>query len=396
MIGFASIFFVSLITIFFAYKNPKASSIILFALFVRIFILLLGEYFIELPDSTRDSKSFEYGAWKIAEKGFYNLLNYYPGPSSSFIEWLIAIPYSIFGRSVLMAKSISLFFGVANVFLGWKIANQLWGSKVAIRIGWLIAIFPSLILYSSLIMRESYICFFHLVAIYGVISWAQNKNFKSIFIAITGFTLAAFFHGASFIGVLIFLLIISLDNIKIFLKSLKKFKINLFNVLLLVIILIFIFFFINNKISLPYLNNFEFLTNTLIIMDKTNISVSGNASYPEWTIINNPIEFIYKVPLRSLYFLFSPFPWDVKKFAHLIGIIDSLLYLYLTILILKNFKFIWKDKRLRIILIILLCFIAVFAIGVGNFGTGIRHRSKFAIIFILLAGPMLKKLNKNN
>ena len=55
-----------------------------------------------------------------------------------------------------------------------------------------------------------------------------------------------------------------------------------------------------------------------------------------------------------------------------------------------------ERSKLKIILIILLCFIAVFAIGVGNFGTGIRHRSKFVIIFILLAGPMLKKINKNN
>ena len=34
----------------------------------------------------------------------------------------------------------------------------------------------------------------------------------------------------------------------------------------------------------------------------------------------------------------------------------------------------------------------VHGIGVGNFGTGIRHRSKFAVIFILLAAPLLKKI----
>ena len=323
--------------------------------------------------------------------GFYNLLNYYTGPSSSFIEWLIAIPYSLFGRNVIMAKSISLFFGVGSVILGWKIANQLWGPKVAKTVGWLIAIFPSLILYSSLIMRESYICFFHLVSIYGVINWVQNKNFKSIFLSIIGFTVAGFFHGASFIGVIVFLLIVGLDNIKIFLKSFKKLKINFSNITICILFFSFFILFTDNKISVPYLNNFEFLTNTQTILDKTNISVSGKASYPEWTIINNPIELIYKTPVRSFYFLFSPFPWDVKKFVHLIGLIDSLLYLYLSILILKNSKVIWKDQRLKIILIILLCFIAVFAIGVGNFGTGIRHRSKFVIIFILLAGPMLKK-----
>ena len=60
--------------------------------------------------------------------------------------------------------------------------------------------------------------------------------------------------------------------------------------------------------------------------------------------------------------------------------------------IIHKIKNIWKDPALRIILIILLAYIFVFGMGVGNFGTGIRHRSKFVIMFILLAGPLLKKL----
>jgi hypothetical protein len=31
-------------------------------------------------------------------------------------------------------------------------------------------------------------------------------------------------------------------------------------------------------------------------------------------------------------------------------------------------------------------------VGVGNFGTGIRHRSKFVIELILLAAPLIPKL----
>jgi len=43
-------------------------------------------------------------------------------------------------------------------------------------------------------------------------------------------------------------------------------------------------------------------------------------------------------------------------------------------------------------LILLLSYLFVFGIGVGNFGTGIRHRSKFVVMFILLAAPLLKKI----
>ena len=76
---------------------------------------------------------------------------------------------------------------------------------------------------------------------------------------------------------------------------------------------------------------------------------------------------------------------------HLIGMFDAILYMYLVFLIIFNIKFILKDPALRIILIILLSYILVFAVGVGNFGTSIRHRSKFVVFFILLAAQGLNK-----
>jgi hypothetical protein len=121
------------------------------------------------------------------------------------------------------------------------------------------------------------------------------------------------------------------------------------------------------------------------------VSTRGNASWPKFTVINSPSEFLYKGPLRSLYVIFSPFPWEIKQKRHLFGLLDSTIYLYLSFLILRNIKMIWADPALRIILILLLSYIYIFGIGVGNFGTGIRHRSKFAVMFILLAAPLLKK-----
>ncbi len=58
----------------------------------------------------------------------------------------------------------------------------------------------------------------------------------------------------------------------------------------------------------------------------------------------------------------------------------------------KNLKTIWNDPSLRLILIILLAYIIVFSVAVGNFGTSIRHRSKFTSVFLLLAAPFVKSL----
>jgi hypothetical protein len=118
----------------------------------------------------------------------------------------------------------------------------------------------------------------------------------------------------------------------------------------------------------------------------------GSASYNEFFKVSSTEEFIYKIPLKVVYFLFSPFPWDVKKFTHIIAMFDGFLYMLLVYLILKNLKTILKDPFLRIILIILICYFVMFAIGVSNFGAGLRHRTKFVMLMVLLVSPFIPNI----
>ena len=116
---------------------------------------------------------------------------------------------------MLMAKSLGLFFGICSVFLGWKISKQLWNDRVANKIGWTIAIFPSLVLYSAIIMREVFLVFFLLLAIYGIVKWIKKNNFKSIFIALAGFIGATHFHGAMLVGALVFMFLVGIASFKV-------------------------------------------------------------------------------------------------------------------------------------------------------------------------------------
>jgi hypothetical protein len=154
--------------------------------------------------------------------------------------------------------------------------------------------------------------------------------------------------------------------------------------------------YFTNNIKVPYLGDFKSMTNIKNLSYKTKLNTHGDASWPKWTIISSTNELFYKIPVRITYFVFGPFPWDVKKFKHAIGLFDAFLYMYLVYLIVCNIRFILKDPALRIVLIILLSYIVVFAVGVGNFGTSIRHRSKFASLFILLAAQGLHKFKISN
>ena len=153
-----------------------------------------------------------------------------------------------------------------------------------------------------------------------------------------------------------------------------------------------IFIYLTNKIDVPYLGSFKSTTSIENLSYKTVLNTHGDASWPKWTVISTTSDLIYKIPIRAAYFVFGPFPWDINKNKHIIGMLDAFLYIYLAFLIISNFKFIWKDPALRIILLILLSYILVFAVGVGNFGTSIRHRSKFVVMFILLAAHGLHKI----
>ena len=152
------------------------------------------------------------------------------------------------------------------------------------------------------------------------------------------------------------------------------------------------------QLFVPYLGNLEYLIDIEVITNKSVVNVAGVAAYPEWTKAKNISELIYKIPIRGVYFVFAPFPWNVTQTRHIIGMLDGLLYMSLAFIILMNIKKIWSNFTLRIIFIILISYIAIFSIGVGNFGTGIRHRSKFAFIFIFLAAPFVRNftlLKKN-
>ena len=392
LVGYSAIAFVCLVTLIISVMWKDISKIIWAALSVRLIFLLVGHYFIHLPDSTNDALGFEAGAWMMAQNGFLNSLENFPGFNSFFYSWIISIPYSLFGRSILMMQSIGLLFGLGSVFLGWYVAKKLWDFDTSIKVGWILALFPSLVLYSVLPLREVYSSFFILLAISGIVGWVKNNSYTSIILAFIGFLGAFLFHGALIIGFIIFGTILLLNNSKVFLNSLKKLRLNQKSLVILIVTFVLLGAFYSNKINVQYIQSFEISSKMGTIKDTILVRLKGDASYSNWTQINSLTEISYKIPVRVAYFLFSPFPWDVSKPNHIIGLCDSLMYMALIYLIICNRKSIWQNPALRIIFIILLAYLIVYSIGVSNFGAGIRHRSKFVIGLILLAGPLIPKL----
>ena len=51
-----------------------------------------------------------------------------------------------------------------------------------------------------------------------------------------------------------------------------------------------------------------------------------------------------------------------------------------------------NDYTLRILVIIFVFYSIIFTLGVGNFGTGFRHRTKFLFLLMFIVAPYLPKI----
>ena len=393
LVGTLSLIFVTLIIFYFSRYYKSLATILYVALCVRLVTIFFGNFLVILPDSWGDATFFELRAWEYSQDGFFGVLSYFPSDKSSlYISWILAFFYSLTDRSVIMGQSLSLLFGMGSVLLGSRLAHKIWSEKISIKVGWILALYPTLVLYSCLILREAYVWFFLLVALYGVVCWSKGGGFKTIIITFIGFAGATFFHGGMFVGSFVFLIILTITSFIIILKRFTYLKISINSLVVLGFSIITIIFLLLNSDSIPKIGSLKNMAN----IDRLLIEISNRnvntAAFPVWTVPKTEFEFIYMSPIRIIYFMFSPFPWDINKTAHLFGLFDGMFHIMLFILFIKNFKSIWSDRTLRIILIILASYLIVYGLATGNFGTGLRHRTKFIIVSILMVAPWIPKL----
>lgn len=400
ILGVVGLGFVAIFTLFCSLRWPFLSKVLLVAFMLRSFFSVFNAYILPLPDSTADARTFERVAWEWSQGGFIHAVHQITGPDSYFISWIISVLYAATDRSLLMAQSVSMLFGMGTVLLGSLLAKELWGLGASIKAGWMLACFPTLILYSALVMREAYIWFFVLVAFSGVVLWAKRGNLRYIFLALSGFIGAAFFHGAMFVGAVFFMLYLGGHALKKLLFSLSRLRVHLFSLLLVGGVVVALFGYVASGISLPKIGSFQQAMSEeqiIRIVESRTLGSGGEggALYPEWTQPTSTAEVFTKAPVRMAYFLFSPFPWDVRNPAHLIGLFDGLLYVLLVFILWRNRRAIWANPAARAMLFIMLGYVLVFSFGVGNFGTGLRHRAKFVAGLIILAAPLLPMLRVN-
>lgn len=393
LLGFIGLTFGLLITTLLIFTYPNLRLLLFTAFFTRASAALVNIYIVTLPDGGADAIAFQNFAAGVANQGFIEAFREFPGYGTGWgYPWLVGLVYSITGESVLLMHAFSVLMGVGTVLYTYRLAKLCWDEEVALRSAWIVALFPTLIMYSALTLREVFVAFFVLLAFVNMARWLSGRAFSFLFYSFFGFFLAGFFHGGALVGALVFsilvFMIVAIENAKLILRG--RLRISL--VFQILSVCLFLTLYFKEILYIPYIGSFSITSFQYNLMEQLNRVQVGNSVYPLWLLPNDILEYFLMLPVRFLYFLAAPFPWDVTSIRHLPGVIDGILYAIFFSFIFRRLRVLLLNPTTCTILLVLVCLLLVYAAGTGNFGTGLRHRAKFVAIIVVLCAPFFPKI----
>jgi hypothetical protein len=360
----------------------------------RIFLFLLDYTRVfRPPGATADASRFTRLSLEYAAQELPVLLSNVPWFNSRFYPWLGGVIQNVVGESELFLIGTSFFFGHVVMAVTGLICYQMWGKRAAVIAVLIMAIYPFGAFNSVLALREEVSIMFFLLGLYFYVRWVAGKSALGLLWGGLLFGMAMLFHAgwiAAFVGVAVYLIYFLYRNLFVdrprFVNRLYAFK-----MLLSVGMLAFSMLVIASSDGVYMGKGIEIGGDgedggiTGAIEERFAGEPSGGSAYPGFIAQGNPYTQPWLFPARMVYFHFSPFPWDIRSPRHLLGLVSAVLYWFLAWRVYRGWPQLKSREECVALLFIFGAMTFVFAIGVTNIGTAIRHKTKLLGLFVILA-----------
>ena len=122
-----------------------------------------------------------------------------------------------------------------------------------------------------------------------------------------------------------------------------------------------------------------------------SVRVMGRANYSANLDLSSLYTIIYTSCKLYLYYLASPFPWQIKNVLDVGGMIESILRITLIYFSVKHWRNAYGAQR-RILGLMLILFFSMsfmWAVGTTNYGTAARHHMLSWWILVLAGLPLV-------
>ena len=396
VVGLAGFLFFFLLL--WGYLDAKREPILwvfLFAYVVRTVVYVLHRSI--MPSLyTERLVAFEPTGWEWASKGVdYVAASFTFGPD--FYTWTISVVYLIIPRSSMLIAAINVFLSSALVYVVYKIADHYAGHRAGMWAAFVMAVFPVTLLQTVILSREIFITFFLAAGCLHLIKFSASSGaYRRLAYAVLCLGAASVPHTGVILSVLLALALVftyatirTLRNLYLVGPETSFSKRGLLTVLSV------------GTLSLAATAGFQMVADPLSgakvsallsandplnpVVEVYQAGNRGRAGYPAWLSPSSVLLTVLIIPVRTLYFLFSPFVWMVSSMRHIAGLINGLLMIPLCYYSVSFFRdrINRNASVLLFIALLLATFVLAFSVGVKNFGQAFRHRAK--IIPLLVA-----------
>lgn len=288
-----------------------------------------------------------------------------------------AVTYLLGGMSpALVLSLINAVLGTLVAWLIGKVAGNLFGPVAQRRTFLLAAFLPSLVLWSSINMRDVWNWLLVVATIIAAQKLRQRFELKSVLML--GVCLALLPLIRSYMLVLVGLALC----LSFLVVRFKNLPVTLLAFALVAGILIMFGESFNLGLDMD-------LDERLELMNRMKRGLSGgSAAYYRDVDISTPAGALSYLPIGTTIFLFAPFPWSPDNLRQAVAVPETMFWY---VVFFQGMRALWTLRRtivLRAGPVFFTCFVMLFAYGLveGNEGTAYRHRATVMLLFFVFAG----------
>lgn len=308
--------------------------------------------------------------------------------------FFLGLVFAITGDSMLAGAFLSSILGAFTIYFVFHIAKDLFDIKTARLTALLLALSPFYIYIASVIHRETMVLFSITWFFRTCLLYDNTKKTSYLLLSVFVLILVGLLRPA-----IMLVIIVAFINYMVFFYKVSKRNrhgkviVSLVKFILVILAILAILGVLSGIINIKSIIDTQLgsglqYTEMELINKKIGYTSSiASSSYYPVPQHDSLLSIIRYMPLLTVYFLASPFPWQIQKAIHLFALMDSaVLWVVYLLFFLEAKSFFRKNQKWAVILFTYLFFgICTSAIVQTNIGGSQRHRLMFTILMLPFA-----------
>lgn len=347
------------------FRKSKAIFILMITLVnVRLILIYINIYIIQLPGSDKDVIRFIRNASKIAD-GFIKPDSFVG--ADLFEYYLSLILKFVSNNPIYLHLSSNIFFVlflyIFIIFLkDLNIKNEL----IFILLVTL-NLFPSILMNTVTVLREPYQMFFLMLSLYSMYKYISKEKIFSLFTFILSTVLLGISHNGLVMLIPLIILIASITFLWVKNVTVKSFSLTFLSISTILVVIILM----KMGVLTSQATDSIFSGEGLEYAEGYRLSSpDARASYTGVLDTSNVITTLMSSTSLFIKYMIFPMPWMISSIIDLVSITENLMRLYMITYIIKNRI---RSKIFISLFILYILLEMIWSIGTSNWGTASRH-----------------------